>query len=66
MSTGVRVNAIFPGTVATPLIDRTALATEFGGQMTAEHLAEALIRLLEFPVDCLPETLISCRRWAAA
>ena len=51
---GVRVNAIFPGTVATPLIDRTALASEFGGQITAEHLAEALIRLLEFPVDCLP------------
>jgi NAD(P)-dependent dehydrogenase (short-subunit alcohol dehydrogenase family) len=51
---GVRVNAIFPGTVATPLIDRTALATEFGGQMTAEHLADALVRLLEFPVDCLP------------
>ena len=51
---GVRVNAVFPGTVATPLIDRTALASAFGGQMTAEHFAQALIRLLEFPFDCVP------------
>jgi len=51
---GVRVNAIFPGTVATPLIDRTALASAFGGQITAEHFAQALVRLLEFPFDCVP------------
>jgi len=51
---GVRVNAIFPGTVATPLIDRTALASEFGGQITAEHFAHVLVRLLEFSVHCVP------------
>jgi NAD(P)-dependent dehydrogenase (short-subunit alcohol dehydrogenase family) len=51
---GIRVNAIFPGTVATPLIEGTALASEFGGQITAEHLADSLVRLLEFSIDCLP------------
>jgi NAD(P)-dependent dehydrogenase (short-subunit alcohol dehydrogenase family) len=51
---GVRVNAIFPGTVATPLIDSTALASRFGGQIAAEHLALALIGLLEFSAHCTP------------
>lgn len=51
---GVRVNAIFPGTVATPLIDNTALASAFGGQITAEHLALALIGLLEFSAHGTP------------
>jgi NAD(P)-dependent dehydrogenase (short-subunit alcohol dehydrogenase family) len=51
---GVRVNAIFPGTVATPLIEGTALATGFGGQMTAEHLALAVIGFLQFSPVCVP------------
>lgn len=51
---GVRVNAVFPGPVKTPLIERTPLAIEFGGQMTAAHFAQALVQLLEFPVDCVP------------
>lgn len=51
---GVRVNAVFPGAVRTPLIEQTALAHEFGGQMTAESFAQALVRLLEFPLDCTP------------
>ncbi len=51
---GIRVNAIFPGTVATPLIDNTVLAREFGGQITAEHLAQALVHLLEFSADIMP------------
>ncbi len=50
---GVRVNAVFPGPVATPLIERTPLAIEFGGRMTAAHFAQALVQLLEFPVDCV-------------
>jgi NAD(P)-dependent dehydrogenase (short-subunit alcohol dehydrogenase family) len=51
---GVRVNIVFPGTVSTPLIERTALAVEFEGQMTAEHFAQALIDLLQLPADCMP------------
>jgi NAD(P)-dependent dehydrogenase (short-subunit alcohol dehydrogenase family) len=51
---GVRVNVVFPGPVRTPLIERTPLAIEFGGQMTAEHFVLALLDLLEFPVDCVP------------
>jgi NAD(P)-dependent dehydrogenase (short-subunit alcohol dehydrogenase family) len=51
---GVRVNVVFPGPVRTPLIERTPLAIEFGGQMTAEHFVQALLDLLEFPVDCVP------------
>ena len=51
---GVRVNVVFPGPVRTPLIERTPLAIEFGGQMTAEHFGQALLNLLEFPVDCVP------------
>jgi 3-oxoacyl-[acyl-carrier protein] reductase len=51
---GVRVNAVFPGAVTTPLIERTRVAIDFGGQMTAEHFAQAMVRLLEFPVDCVP------------
>ena len=50
---GIRVNVVFPGPISTPLIEGTTLAGEFGGQMTAEHFAQALVHLLEFPVDCV-------------
>jgi hypothetical protein len=48
------VNVVFPGTVMTPLIDGTALAGAFGGHISAEHMAHAIVRLLEFPTDCEP------------
>jgi len=51
---GVRVNVVFPGPVGTPLIERTPLAIEFGGQMTADHFAQTVLDLLELPVDCVP------------
>lgn len=51
---GIRVNIVFPGPVGTPLIEGTALAGGFGGLMTAEHFAEALVHLLELPADCTP------------
>lgn len=43
---GVRVNALFPGPVEAPLIARTALASPFGGSMSADSFAEAVINLL--------------------
>jgi NAD(P)-dependent dehydrogenase (short-subunit alcohol dehydrogenase family) len=51
---GIRVNVVFPGAVSTPLIEGTTLAREFGSSMTSEHFAQALVRLLDFPIDCVP------------
>ena len=44
---GVRVTAVYPGTVETPLIADTALGAPFGGTMTPESLAEAVLGLIE-------------------
>lgn len=49
---GVRVNVVFPGPIHTPLIEGTALARDFGGKISAEHFAQNMLRLLEFPADC--------------
>ncbi len=43
---GVRVNALFPGPVEVPLIAGTTLARPFGGSITADNFAEAVINLL--------------------
>jgi NAD(P)-dependent dehydrogenase (short-subunit alcohol dehydrogenase family) len=51
---GIRANVVFPGPISTPLIKGTALAGPFGGQMPVENFAQALLRLLEFPADCMP------------
>jgi len=51
---GIRVNVVFPGPIGTPLIEGTTLAGAFGGQVSAEHFAQAVVRLLELPADCLP------------
>ena len=45
---GIRVNAVFPGPVDAPLIEGTMLAKPFGGSMTADNFAEAVINLLRF------------------
>jgi NAD(P)-dependent dehydrogenase (short-subunit alcohol dehydrogenase family) len=44
---GVRVNALFPGTVDTQLIAGTVLDKAFGGKIAAENFAAAVIELLE-------------------
>jgi len=44
---GVRVHAIFPGAVDTPLIDNTLLDLRYGGRMDADGFAETLIGLLD-------------------
>lgn len=48
---GVRVQLVFPGPVATPLVDQTALARPFGGIVSAEHFAEGLLGLIHQPLD---------------
>ncbi|MCU0839636.1 MAG: SDR family oxidoreductase, partial [Rhodospirillales bacterium] len=40
---GIRVSAIFPGPVDTPLIEKTAVAAEFGGQIAQRSFAEAAL-----------------------
>jgi 3-oxoacyl-[acyl-carrier protein] reductase len=44
---GIRVSAIFPGPVDTPLIEKTAVAAEFGGQIAQRSFAEAALAIIE-------------------
>ena len=50
---GIRVQAIFPGPVTTPLVDQTLLARPFGGAISAEAFADAVVALLETPRDAM-------------
>jgi 3-oxoacyl-[acyl-carrier protein] reductase len=50
-SQGIRVQAIFPGPVETPLVDNTRLAQPFGGAIEADHFARAVMYMLEQPTD---------------
>ena len=43
---GIRVSALFPGPVETPLIENTGLSAPFGGKIAAENFAETVIRLI--------------------
>jgi NAD(P)-dependent dehydrogenase (short-subunit alcohol dehydrogenase family) len=52
---GVRVNALFPGPVEAPLIAGTALARPFGGSMTPDSFAEAVIELLRMDGAAVPD-----------
>ena len=45
-SKGIKVQAIFPGPVETPLVDNTMLARPFGGAITAEHFADTVMYLV--------------------
>lgn len=44
--TGARVHALFPGPVETPLIANTMLHQPFGGQITADNFARAVLDLV--------------------
>lgn len=44
---GVRVSALFPGPVETPLIENTVLSAMFGGRIDADNFAEAVLELLQ-------------------
>ena len=50
-SYGVRVQAIFPGLVQTPMIAQTALVRRYGGVMKVEDVAETIIYLTTQPID---------------
>jgi NAD(P)-dependent dehydrogenase (short-subunit alcohol dehydrogenase family) len=50
---GIRVQVVFPGPVDTPLVDQTALARPFGGAVSAEHFADAVVFLAEQPIDAV-------------
>lgn len=50
-SYGIRVQAVFPGAVETPLVDNTILARPFGGTITADNFASTVIYLVTQPVD---------------
>ena len=48
---GIRVRAVFPGSVDTPLIADTVLDGPFGGRMRVESFATALLGLIELGRD---------------
>jgi NAD(P)-dependent dehydrogenase (short-subunit alcohol dehydrogenase family) len=50
-SYGIRVQAVFPGAVETPLVDNTMLAKPFGGTIRAENFADTIMRLVAQPED---------------
>jgi 3-oxoacyl-[acyl-carrier protein] reductase len=50
-SSGIRVQAVFPGAVETPLVDNTMLARPFGGAITAENFASTVMQLVTQPAD---------------
>lgn len=50
---GIRVRTILPGTVDTPLIAGTALGAAFGGSMSPENFATALLGLVDLGQDVL-------------
>lgn len=52
-SRGIRINAIFPGPVRTPLIEGTMLDRAFGGRIEADDFAEAVVGLLGLSSDCI-------------
>ena len=50
-SYGIRVQAIFPGLVQTPMIAQTALVSRYGGVMNVDDVAETIIYLTIQSVD---------------
>jgi 3-oxoacyl-[acyl-carrier protein] reductase len=47
---GIRVMALFPGPVDTPLIEDTVLSAMFGGRIDPSNFADAVVELLQSPI----------------
>lgn len=52
---GIRVQAVFPGPVETPLVNKTALAQPFGGIVSAEGFAGSVMFLVRQAQDATVE-----------
>lgn len=52
---GIRVQAVFPGPVETPLVNKTALAQPFGGIVSAEGFAASVMFLVRQAQDATVE-----------
>lgn len=53
---GVQISVVYPGSVATPLISDTLLDGPFGGSISAEHFAAAVVQLIDLGQDvALPD-----------
>jgi len=50
---GIRVQAVHPGPVETPLVADTTLMRRFGGTISARHFAETVVWMVEQPSDSL-------------
>lgn len=50
---GIRVQALFPGMVRTPLVAKTAIARRYGGSISAEEFATAVLYLVKEPRDAV-------------
>ncbi|MCI0504993.1 MAG: SDR family oxidoreductase [Gammaproteobacteria bacterium] len=48
---GIRVQTVFPGPVETPLVDNTLLAKPFGGIVRSDNFSNAVMALIEYPMD---------------
>lgn len=48
---GIRVQTFLPGLVATPMVAHTALSQRFGRPMQPDSVVQALIHMLEQPLD---------------
>ncbi len=50
---GIRVQALFPGMVRTPLVAKTAIARRYGGNISAEEFALSVLYLVKEPRDAV-------------
>jgi 3-oxoacyl-[acyl-carrier protein] reductase len=50
---GIRVQALFPGMVRTPLVAKTAIARRYGGNISVEEFATAVLYLVNEPHDAV-------------
>lgn len=48
---GIKVQAFLPGLVATPMVSHTALSQRFGKPMQPDSVVQAILYLLEQPID---------------